>query len=179
MLSVKHTVVFETYFVILFCFAEALPFHYPAAISEETVDNLSILTIQENESCVALMDCPTYAWLLRNNDNKNQIIQITPSHIIQALRIRQCEITNSKLTDQSPITTGVLCPEEKDSELDYDYSDYDSEATRDDGDDNYSSEDRSMITRSAIDISETSLGIDEPKCSLEMIHGPEIHTLYS
>merc|ERR1712020_121415 len=128
MLSVKHTVVFETYLVVLIC---------PVPINGKQVDNLSSLTIKENNSCVVLRDCPTYAWLLRNNDNKNQIIQITPSHIIQALRIRQCEITNSKLTDQSPITTGVLCPEEKDSELDYDYSDYDSVATRDGGDDNY------------------------------------------
>ena len=179
MLSVKHTVVFETYLVILFCFAEALPFHYPVAIGEETVDNLSVFTIKENDSCVALIDCPTYAWLLRNNDNKNQIIQITPSQIIQSLGIIQCAIPNSKLTSQSSIATGVLCPEEKDSKVDYDYSDYNIEATRDGGEDNYSSEDRSIITRSAIDLFETSLGIDEPKCSLEMIHGPEIKTLYS
>ena len=179
MLSVKHTVVFETYLVILFCFSEALPFYFPVAINEKQVDSLSSLTIKENNSCVALRDCPTYAWLLRNNDNKNQIIQITPSHIIQSLRIGQCVMPNSKLTDQGLIRTGVLCPEDVDSELDYDYSDYDSEATRDGGDNNYSSEDRSMITRSAIDISETSFGMDKPKCSLEMIHGPEIHTLYS
>jgi len=160
-------------------FAEALPFHYPVAISEETVDNLSSLTIKEHDSCKALIDCPAYAWLLRNNDNKNQIIQITPSQIIQSLRIRQCVIPNSKLTYQSSIATGVLCPEEKDSNVDYDYSDYNIEATVDGEEDNYSSEDRSMITRSAIDLSETSLGIDGPKCSLEMIHGPEIKTLYS
>ena len=73
MLSVKHAVVFETYLVILFCFAEALPFHYPVAIGEETVDNLSVFTIKDNDSCVALIDCPTYAWLLRNDENKNQI----------------------------------------------------------------------------------------------------------
>ena len=179
MLSVKHTVVIEAYLVILFCFAEAFPFQYPVAINEEPVDSISSLTMKEHNSCVALRDCPTYAWLLHNNDNKNQIIQITPAHIIQSLRIRQCVILNSKLTDRSPIITGVLCPEEKDSKLDDDYSDYDSEATRDGGDDNYSPEDKSMMTRSAIDISETSLGIDEPQCSLEMIHGPDIHTLYS
>ena len=70
MLSVKHTIVFETYLVALICFAEALPFYYPVAINEKQVDNLSSLTIKENNSCVALRDCSTYAWLLRNNDNK-------------------------------------------------------------------------------------------------------------
>jgi len=179
MLSVKHTVVIEAYLVIQFCFAQALPFHYPVAINEQPVDNISSLTMKEKKSCVALRDCPTYAWLLHNNDNKNQIIQIMPVHIIQSLRIRQCVISNSKLTDQSATTTGVLCPVEKDSKLDDDDSDYDIETTRNGGDDNDSSEDKSMMTRSAIDISETSLGIDEPKCSLEMIHGPEIHTIYS
>ena len=51
MLSVKHTVVIEAYLVILFCFAQALPFHYPVAINEQPVDSISSLTMKEKNPC--------------------------------------------------------------------------------------------------------------------------------